>query len=434
MKRIYFYTLVVTLTAMSRTYGQPPAGLTNEGNTCFMNGALQCMYNIADLTDFVIDKLPKAYFIKKRKGIPTLAYEYSNLVKQLRASAGGTVSPVAFCGQAWRAMQFPPYAQQDAHEFIVKLIDHLADRDVNIKFIKDWYGYPHNTIPKTFVARMFYAFLQSDFTRKDGSTGKEVTLESPLPVAIKKQDDPQPLKEVLDNFFAPELNVAPYTKKQYHLLYTPAQLVITLKRFEFGQLANKIQTPVTFPIENLDLSAYFISGIVSNYALYDLKGIVIHGGGTGGGHYTAYVSPSKGVWFFCNDSSVEKFDQIDDFSTKGYTDFKGNTPYILFYQRQTKAVEMPKFASISQAELIKQLEDRGLSKDLLEQALANYEQTRKAAKKHTTIEDIVNGINEGFTTIGTLAEFINEWRFKVDTVQKYIAGLERGLGTLARLL
>jgi hypothetical protein len=392
------------------------------------------MYNIAPLTDFVIDKLPKAYFIKKREGVPTLAFEYSSLVKQLRESAGGTVSPVAFCGQAWRVMQFPPYAQQDAHEFIVKLIDHLADKDVNIKFIKDWYGYPHNTIPKTFVARMFYIVLQSDFTRKDGSTGKEATLESPLPVAIKKQDDPQPLKEVLDNFFAPELDVDPYTKKQYHLLYTPEQLVITLKRFEFGQLANKIQTPVTFPIENLDLSSYFIGGIASNYALYDLKGIVIHGGGTGGGHYTAYVSPSKGIWYFCNDSTVEKFDQIDDFSNKGYTGFKGNTPYILFYQRQTKVVEMPKFAAITQAELIKQLADRGFSKDLLEQALANYELTRKAAKKRTTIEDIVNGINEGFTTIDTIAEFTDEWRSKASTMQKYSAGLERGLAALASRL
>ena len=72
----------------------------------------------------------------------------------------------------------------------------------------------------------------------------------------------------------------------------PEVLVFHLKRFSYSRYSkNKLDSFVTFPIHDLDLSKYVKSKDGKPY-LYELYAISNHYGGLGGGHYTAYAK----VW------------------------------------------------------------------------------------------------------------------------------------------
>lgn len=69
----------------------------------------------------------------------------------------------------------------------------------------------------------------------------------------------------------------------------PEVLVFHLKRFSYSRYSkNKLDTLVTFPIHNLDLSQYVMNKDGKPH-LYELYAISNHYGGLGGGHYTAYA-------------------------------------------------------------------------------------------------------------------------------------------------
>jgi ubiquitin C-terminal hydrolase len=82
-------------------------------------------------------------------------------------------------------------------------------------------------------------------------------------------------------------------------LYNPGPvLVIVLKRFKkttsYSWMSSggftKIDTTVKFPF-TLDMTKYFLKANNRKESFkYSLHGIVVHGGGLGGGHYTAYAS------------------------------------------------------------------------------------------------------------------------------------------------
>lgn len=73
----------------------------------------------------------------------------------------------------------------------------------------------------------------------------------------------------------------------------PEVLVFHLKRFSYSRYSkNKLDSFVTFPIHNLDLSKYVMSKDGKPY-IYELYAVSNHYGGLGGGHYTAYAKVRK---------------------------------------------------------------------------------------------------------------------------------------------
>jgi ubiquitin C-terminal hydrolase len=103
----------------------------------------------------------------------------------------------------------------------------------------------------------------------------------------------------------------------------PSILVIDLKRFNARRL--KIQTLVTFPLENLDLSNYVV-GYKKNSYVYDLYGICNHSGSLLGGHYTSYVKNANGKWYHCNDTSISEVGVIESMISP--------KAYVLFYRKK----------------------------------------------------------------------------------------------------
>ena len=97
-----------------------------------------------------------------------------------------------------------------------------------------------------------------------------------------------------------------------------------MKRFSpDGQ--QKLNSLITFPLENLDLSKY-VCGYNKESYKYDLYGICNHMGGVMGGHYTAFVKNSENNWLHCNDRNVEDVQSPETIITP--------MAYCLFYRKK----------------------------------------------------------------------------------------------------
>jgi len=107
----------------------------------------------------------------------------------------------------------------------------------------------------------------------------------------------------------------------------PPVLVLQMKRFTYSQYSReRLDTPVTFPMDGLDLSSYCSRG--AEPQVYDLAAVSIHMGGLGGGHYVAFSRSSEnGKWYDYNDSRVTEVSASQVLKEE-------TGAYVLFYVRR----------------------------------------------------------------------------------------------------
>ena len=86
-------------------------------------------------------------------------------------------------------------------------------------------------------------------------------------------------------------------EQRYTVPRWPPVLLLHLKRWEVVQIfpryrATKNDTHISFQT-TLDVR--------DGNGTHSLRGVVVHSGGVGGGHYTAFVRAQDGLWYFCDD-------------------------------------------------------------------------------------------------------------------------------------
>ncbi|XP_053233347.1 ubiquitin carboxyl-terminal hydrolase 4 isoform X1 [Podarcis raffonei] len=131
-------------------------GLSNLGNTCFMNSALQCLSNTPPLTDYFLEDEYEAEINQENplgmRG--EIAEAYAELIKQMWSGRNSHVAPRMFKTQVGRfAPQFSGYQQQDSQELLAFLLDGLHEDLNRVKKkpyleLKDANGRPDSVVAK----------------------------------------------------------------------------------------------------------------------------------------------------------------------------------------------------------------------------------------------------------------------------------------------
>ncbi|KAF9054965.1 cysteine proteinase [Hymenopellis radicata] len=299
------------------------SGLYNNGNTCFLNSALQCLLHTPPLLRVIVHQHDKDSC--RVKNAFCMACNMRQLI--LRAHSGKSpFSPDMITNKIQViAKHLRRGRQEDSHEFLRYAIDALQKSCLA--------GQPQKIDPKiaetTWVHKIFGGKLRSRVTCQSCGHNSD-TFDSNLDLSLDIYKVGH-LKEAFRRFFTPDhLNgkdkykcekckKAVNAEKRFSVEEAPMVLTVHLKRFT--PLGNKIGHQVDYDPQ-LSLKPYMSDGQFG--PTYSLYGVICHaGGGPNSGHYYAFVKSAQGRWFEMNDESVSPHNGLP----------VKKTAYILFYMR-----------------------------------------------------------------------------------------------------
>ncbi|KAF8939162.1 ubiquitin-specific protease doa4 [Dissophora ornata] len=328
-------------------------GLTNLGNTCFMNSVIQCLIATPPLSRYFLDGSFKRH-INIRNPMGTqgrLAEAFSDLIRNMWSGQSLVVSPTSFrYAIGGFAPQFKGTEQHDSQEFLSFLLDGLHEDlkleprlppsgdgegseadEARMEALPEyeaseiaWQRYLRRD--NSIVVNLFQGQFKNRLCcAKCGKTSTTYNAFMYLTLPIKAKTSgrqPQTLSSCLNSFVEPEVMEGdnawncPHCKKprkatkQLTISRVPDVLLIHLKRFSSdGPFKNKIKAMVQYPIQDLDLTKYLPKG-TEPAAIYDLYAVSNHSGEVSSGHYTACVrgeTPSS--WINFDDSRVSPCDK-----------------------------------------------------------------------------------------------------------------------------
>ncbi|CAF1458075.1 unnamed protein product [Rotaria sordida] len=329
-------------------------GLQNIGNTCFMNSALQCLSNVSDLTEYILEN-DITNILNTTNDLGThgkLALAYANLIKEMW-SGKTTITDASVV--KWYVSKLSPrfagHNQQDSHEFLNILLEALHE-DLKQK-LEDFEN------ETSLISKIFHGQIRSTVTCTCGEPC--ITFDSisflalpipDLPLASSHQKySSQPRKQTVTltdcfneflkvekigengQWFCNKCNDLRDAEKKLDIWILPKVLILQLKRFTYDLWNNvKIKTLVKFPVDSpLDLSPFIPVNNNQKNALYNLVAVSSHTGSLAGGHYTTYAKNFlTKKWLHFNDEHVREADE---------NVIQSPNAYILFYRRQETNLE-----------------------------------------------------------------------------------------------
>ena len=335
------------------------SGLTNIGNTCFVNSCLSVLSHTYELNDFL--DTPK-YKNLLRKKIPDtlLIMEWDNL-RKLIWKENCIISPNKFINTLQQVAKiknmdiFTGYSQNDIAEFFIFIIDcfHTAlSREIVMNIsgnienekdklavkcfekIKNMYSNDYSEIWNLFSAIQLTQIISLESQEILNIIPEPFfTINLPIPSNNKTPSlydcfNLYVEEERLENenaWFNEETNKKENVKKEIKFWSFPTIMAIDIKRFNNNNRKNQIL--VSFPIHNLDLSNYVI-GYKNDSYIYDLYGVCNHSGSVMGGHYTSYIKNANNKWYMFNDSQVKEVNNINEIVTP--------KAYCLFYRKKSE--------------------------------------------------------------------------------------------------
>lgn len=314
-----------------------PAGLINQGVTCYMNSAVQLLMHMPAMSNYLADIL--------------LAKKYPGSVTQVFAQLYGklfggkkNIFPRQLIGRLDDInCMMSEWNQEDAHEYFMSLMSRLQEdstpkgEKLNSSVIYDMFG---GNLEQVVVC---------------GGCGNEsVTKQDFYDLSVnldeKKPEGRISLKRCITRFFeeeqiqkkdgykCDECQKTTSAKKTSRIHEFPEHLVVHVKRFKFvNDQPRKMGAPLDYPAE-LDLGHYSRDKQRAGVVPYKLIGVIAHcGRTTGSGHYIAHVRQPNGKWATYDDDLIEPLSEKKA--------LKEEDAYMLMYQRLTPQASKSKSAS-----------------------------------------------------------------------------------------
>ena len=325
-------------------------GLTNFGNTCYSNSVLQALYFCRPFREKVLE-----YKARNKRTKETLLTCLADLFYSIATQKKkvGSIAPKKFITRLRKEKEeFDNFMQQDAHEFLNFLINHineiiLAERSqTKPAGGKCGAGDAGSPPEPTWVHEIFQGILTSETRCLNCETVSskdedffdlqvDVDQNTSITYCLRCFSNTETLCS--DNKFKCD-HCSSYqeAQKRMRLKKLPMILALHLKRFKYVEQYNrhiKVSHRVVFPLE---LRLFNTSDdAVNPDRLYDLVAVVIHcGSGPNRGHYISIVK-SHGFWLLFDDDMVDKIEAstIEDFyGLTSDIQKSSETGYILFYQ------------------------------------------------------------------------------------------------------
>ncbi|XP_012941592.1 uncharacterized protein LOC101864474 isoform X2 [Aplysia californica] len=303
------------------------AGLVNMGNTCFFNSTLQCLTYTAPLVNYCFTNDHRE---KCKKKDFCMMCEVQDHIRTSLDCGGRSIKPHSMLQKLRCIAKHMKWGrQEDAHEFLRFLVDHLQQSCLHGETKLDRFSKE-----TTVINQIFGGYLRSQVTclRCQGKSNTfdpfmDLSLDikgvNTVEDALLKYVKP----ETLDNdnaYKCPKCKNKVRAQKRFTIQKAPNVLTLQLNRFDFNRhLSGKINRFIRYP-EKVNLRN-FMSQKQGEPVLYHLYGVVVHSGHSSDhGHYYSYVkSPSK-TWYCMNDSSVHQVNANTVFNSDAY---------VLFYAR-----------------------------------------------------------------------------------------------------
>jgi len=270
-------------------------GLQNMGNTCFINSALQVLFNCPKLVHIIIN------------GDNENLTKYKQTFEDYFRETTNTLGPYILYKRYQKInSNYLGISQEDAHEYLTFIIDDIDElgKDIDVK-------------------NLFKISLISKVNCEECDNFSQVIIsEKILSLSI---DNCQSLddcfkklykKESLDDdnkWFCDKCNKKVCSNKKIYIDKISKYFIICLNRFIFeNNNIIKNKNNITFP-KNI-------------FNKYELRGIIYHMGSINGGHYICSITRDGNNWFLIDDTNIidttyEKLEQLN------------NNAYILLYHK-----------------------------------------------------------------------------------------------------
>jgi ubiquitin C-terminal hydrolase len=332
-----------------------PKGISNLGNTCYLNACIQIFAELKPMTNIM-----KTVPIKNPTKIETLLWKnWQDILNIMETTAmaednktellcpNGFIQAIQTISKS-KKLSFLKNNQEDVSEFVLFFIDSLHEcisREITVSiaghsesetdnFAIEAFTKVKSTMEKNYseILDQFYGVSISSICTEEKEIQSRqfetfILLDLPIP------SQPATLIDCIQEYIRPELldgdnkwfndKTQAYEVVEKFITFWsfPKILIVCLKRNSYDGTKNS--TFIDYPLE-LDLRK-FVVGYKSSEYVYDLAGICAHVGDPNNGHYTAFVKKNNN-WFFCNDERVQWVENLIHLKCKD--------AYCLFYVKK----------------------------------------------------------------------------------------------------
>lgn len=301
---IYFFKKGLPLKA--------PTGLINVGYNCYMNVVIQCLAFTPGFKNFCLS-MPNAMYQANKEGpffLDSFAHMLSLMDKNRSICPDWLITDSHYISEIYQ----PPF-QQDAHEFLLNLLDKFDQECRQSLYHNDLSHYP------TFISNMFFGEISTNLIcEKCKYTNNNISPFSDISIPIRKYKN---VEKAINKMYSSsphktegkcekcsKSNCLIASKKIIHF---PPILILTMMRFD--NQCKKID-------DFLEYQKYIAIG--EDKVKYQLYAMIVHEGRMiNHGHFISYVMNSQEIWYKVNDTCIFKVTEEKIFE---------QAPYVLFYK------------------------------------------------------------------------------------------------------